>query len=49
MWHTYGIEETIRKLRTNHEYGISTEEVRKRLEKYRRECIKRKKERKYTN
>lgn len=49
MWHSCTIEETIRKLRTNINYGLSKEEVKSRQEKYRRKCIKRKKERKHAN
>lgn len=48
MWHSCTIEETIRNLRTNIQRGLTKEEAKSRLEKYRRECIKRKKERKFT-
>lgn len=46
MWYTYRIEEIIRKIKTNKDYGLSNSEAKSRLSKYRRKYIKRKEERK---
>ena len=43
MWHTYKINEVVRNFKTNLEYGLSEEEVKKRQEKYGKNKLKDKK------
>lgn len=49
MWHTMEVTEVMRKFRTNLKRGLTEEEAKKRIEKYRLEQNRRNKKRKYNS